>query len=87
MASLNGFLAACLTHGVLLNKSWPKESFAQDKRGQGAMLLSLAEAQLAKSLAGEALSHLEKVGRAKSGWIDQRYPQEPLTLQEFSENG
>lgn len=30
---------------------------SKDKRGQGAMLLALAEAQLAKALAGEALSH------------------------------
>eukprot|EP00435_Cladocopium_sp_Y103_P073249 s42_g43.t1 len=33
---------------------------SEDKRGQGAMLLALAEAQLAKALAGEALSNIEE---------------------------
>eukprot|EP00434_Breviolum_minutum_P005392 symbB.v1.2.004755.t1/scaffold242.1/size254583/2 len=32
----------------------------EDKRGQGCMLLGLAEAQLAKALAGEAISNIEE---------------------------
>lgn len=42
---------------MLPTNSPPLGASAKDKRGQGAMLLALAEAQLAKALAGEALSH------------------------------
>jgi hypothetical protein len=42
-------------------KTPSRPSSPEDKRGQGAMLLALAEAQLAKALAGEALSNLELV--------------------------
>jgi len=59
MAIFNSYLKS----PWLVKKKTPTRRTAkpEDKRGQGAMLLALAEAQLAKALAGEALSNLELV--------------------------